>query len=552
MKLHRSAHGSPRDPTRPSDDAFRIEERGESVIALLADGLGSSQEGGTAARRAVEMFADYYLTRPQAWSPRRALREFAHQINRLFFQESQQRHGSAELLCTLSVTAIEGDRLYGLNVGDSPVYLWRRGQLTRLTEQHSLAADGLEHVLTRAIGLEATLAPHCFESSIEPGDIVMLCSDGISTVLSVEQLTDLLARRTSARGLVNAVSNITADKPELCDDATAIVLDIVEPGWRVESGRRPVEVLPALRAGQQIDGYKLDRSLQEGDRVWLATAPDGARHVLKFPPIDAIEDETRRDAFVREMWNATRIHSPDFVRAFMPSSTGALRFYAMDYVEAPTLRAALIAAPLSVEETLLLARTLLRAGQFLLTHDLAHGDLKPDNILVLRDPAGAGGVRFLLLDLGSAAEIFSVTSRAGTPSYLAPERFRGAPLAERTELYAIGVILYEVLTRAYPYGEIERFQTPRFEQTPRRPTKLNPAVPPWLESGILRAIDPDPLQRYQNFSELLYAIDHPAEVSAYHRKGVPLLERNPLLVYKLLCLLLLLLNFVQLVLHSRR
>ncbi len=559
MKLHRSAHGVPGDPARPTDDAWRVEERGESALALLADGLGSSQEGGAAARRAVDMFADYYLSRPQAWSPRRALREFTHQINRHFFQESQQRHGTPELLCTLSVVALEGDQLYGLNVGDSPVYLWRRGLLTRLSSPHSLAADGLGHVLTRAVGLAATVEPHCFETTVEAGDVLLLCSDGVSTVLADAALTDLLGRDTSARSLLATVRAATAERPELSDDATAIVIDIVEPGWRHTTARRPLVVAPALHAHESFNGYTLTRPLQPDARVWLATAPDSTPRVLKFPPAEARDDELRRDAFVREMWNATRIQSPDFVRAYIPAGDGPLHCYAMDYVAAPTLRAALATAALTVEETLLLARTLLRAGQFLLTRELAHGDLKPDNLLLVRTapavaPASgsaAPALHFLLLDLGSAAEIFSVTSRAGTPSYLAPERFRGAPLSERTEIYAIGVILYEALARTYPFGEIERFQTPAFETTPRRPTRLNPAVPPWLESVILRAIDPDPLRRYQHFSELVFDLDHPAKLVAYHRKDAPLLERNPLLFFKVVCLVLAVLNLVQLVLRYR-
>src|SRR3990170_70784 len=106
MNIQSTVHGIPRDPTRASEDAFRVQERDQSVLAVLADGLGSSKEGGAAARRAVEMFHDYYFTRPKAWSARRALREFANQINRLFHQESLQRHGSPELLCTLSVAAV--------------------------------------------------------------------------------------------------------------------------------------------------------------------------------------------------------------------------------------------------------------------------------------------------------------------------------------------------------------------------------------------------------------------------------------------------------------
>jgi serine/threonine protein kinase len=213
----------------------------------------------------------------------------------------------------------------------------------------------------------------------------------------------------------------------------------------------------------------------------------------------------------------------------------------MDFVEAPTLGEILKKDRLPVEEAILLGQTLLRAGQFLLTRNLAHGDFKPDNLLVVRS---AEKTRFLLLDLGSAAELFSVTSRAGTPSYLAPERFRGDPLSERTELYAIGVTLYQALTRAFPYGEIERFQTPRFDSNPRRPTRLNPAIPPWLESVVLRAVAADPTHRYQNFSEMAFDLDHPGKVVPYHRKDAPLLERNPLRFYKGLSLVLLLICLV--------
>ena len=171
----------------------------------------------------------------------------------------------------------------------------------------------------------------------------------------------------------------------------------------------------------------------------------------------------------------------------------------------------LLTGRLGVEDTLALARFLLRAGQFLLRHDLAHGDIKPENILVLRE---GGAVSFRLLDLGSAAELFSVTSRAGTPSYLAPERFRGGALSERTEIFAIAVTLYESLAGAYPYGEVERFQTPRFEKPPRRIVRLNPAVPPWLDFIILRALDPDPERRQQLFSEMAYDLATPPRRAA--------------------------------------
>lgn len=550
MNIPASGHALPRRAGAACDDAWCLRQRGDTLVAALADGIGSSREGGAAARRAVEMLVDYCLARPRAWSPRRALAEFSAQINRHLHSESLERHGQPELTCTLSAVVVEGGRLYGCNVGDSPVLHWRRGRLQTLSIAHSVAQPGMDHVLTRALGLEATVEPHFFELELAEGDLVLLCSDGASTPLSLERLAELLSRRSTARTIVSSARAASEEHPEFADDASAVVLDIVERGPIGEASRQRLEVPRHLQPGDLYGGYRLERALASSDRVWLAISESEPtkRAVLKFPPVDATDVEPLRDAFIREAWNTTRLTSPDLVRAWIPEGD-TLRCYAMEFVDAPTLASALRLGRLGVEEARELGTFLLRVGQFLLQHDLAHGDLKPDNILVLRSPTG---IQFRLLDLGSAAELFSVTSRAGTATYLAPERFRGAALSERTEIFAIGVTLYEALTGAYPYGEIERFQTPRFESHPKRPMQLNPVVPDWLDSIVMRAIEPDVERRYQNFSEMVYAFSHPARVAPHHRKDSPLLERNPLLFYKVLCLMLLGLNLLLLALLARR
>lgn len=540
MKVHSSGHALPRRAGTMCDDAWVVRERGETIIAVLADGVGASREGGTAAHRVVETLADHCLARPRTWSARRALAAFTEQINHQLHQESLERHGSAELACTMSAVMIEGGRLYGCNVGDSPVFHWRQGRLQRLSVAHTLTQPDLAHVLTQGLGLAPDVEPHFFELEIVNGDLVLLCSDGITSALSEARLAELLTRRALARIFVAEAYAATEEKLELRDDVSAIVLDIAERGRLGGAVAQRLEVPAVLRVSDDINGYRLVRPLADTARVWLASDPSGTHVVLKFPPLEASDSETLRDAFVREAWNATRLTSPDLVRAWMPAPEGPLRCYAMEFLDAPTLRTVLKSGRLSVEHACELAAFLLRTGQFLVRHDLAHGDIKPENIIVLRDVAGAA--QFRLLDLGSAAELFSVTSRAGTPSYLAPERFRGGALSERTEIFAIGVTLYEALTGNYPYGEIERFQTPRFDTPPRRPSRLNPAVPLWLESILLRALELAAERRYQNFSELTFDLTHPDSVASHHRKGAPLLERNPVLFYQFLSLGLFLLN----------
>ncbi len=551
MQVHSTGYAVSRQDDAPCDDAWLVRERAGTTLAALADGIGSAREGGAAARRAVEMLADYCLSRPRNWSARRALVEFSAQVNRTLHTESLARHGQPELTCTLSAVLVEAGRLYGCNIGDSPVFHWRQGRLTRLSEAHTLKSPDLTHVLTRAIGLEPDVVPHFFETELAPGDLIFLCSDGVSNAVSETRLVELLARQATARSIVSAARIAGEKNPEVRDDASAIVLDLVAGDSSVDPARHPLEVIPVLRTGDYIHGYTLVRPLAGNDRVWLAEPslgsapqaplqPAAARVVLKFPSPDAADSALLHEAFLHEMRNAIRLTSPDLVRAWIPPGP-TLCCYAMDFVNAPTLRAALLKGRFSVEDACELARFLLRVGQFLLRSDLAHGDIKPDNLLVLREPTG---ITFRLLDLGSAAELFSVTSRAGTPSYLAPERFRGAALSERTEIFAIAVTLYEALTGTYPYGEVERFHTPRFDHVPRRLTRLNPAVPDWLDAVILRALDPDPERRYQNFSELAYDLAHPALVTSHHRKDAPFIERNPLLFYKILSSILFLVVLV--------
>jgi serine/threonine protein kinase len=539
VKVQHSGCAQPRRENEPCEDAWAVSEGRGSLVAALADGVGASREGGLAAKRAVEMLTDHGVARPRAWSPRRALAEFTAQINRQLHQEAIERHGAPELTCTLSAVVLEGGRLYGCNLGDSPVYHWRRGKLSRLSEPHVVDEPGMHHVLTRAIGLEPHAEPHFFEADLADGDIVLLCSDGLTGAIDEATIAAALARGATARSLVLEARQAMFEREELHDDISAIVLEVTERGRPVGADAQRLEVLPLLRAGESVDGYTLVRPLADNDRVWLANDAAGASLVLKFPPPEAAQSEGLRDAFVREAWNAARLVAPEFVRAWSPAE-GALRYYAMEFVSAPTLGEVLErGGVLSVDDARELARFLLRAGQYLLRHDLAHGDIKPDNILVLRDSDAAAAVTFKLLDFGSAAELFSVTSRAGTPSYLAPERFQGAALAERTEIFAIGVTVYQALTRIYPYGEVERFQTPRFDNPPRRPAKLNPAVPDWFESILLRALEVDGERRYQNFSEMAFDLEQPGKVVPYHRKDAPLLERNPIRFYQLMCLLLL-------------
>ena len=524
LKISLTSYGLPKCDGEESDDSFAVKSWDETVIAVLADGAGAARDAREASTRIVQSLMSNYAARPASWSPQKALAEFTRIINHTLHHESLTRHSTPEMISTLSVAVIEGNRLFGLNVGDSRVYLSRAGQLSQLSHDHVINDRSFSHVLQRAIGLAPEVEPHCFETELCDGDIAFLCSDGVSNVLTDDVLSKKLSNRTAARAIVQHARELATD--ETLDDISAIVIDIAETGKLRAVSQLPLLIPDTLRKVDVIDGYELVRPFQYSDRVWLATK-DGQRWTMKFAPLEARDNEAVLHLFVKETWNATRLHADFFVEAFVPERATA-RYYVMEFVEAPSLKTLLASRRLAVDEAVDLGRFLIDASAHLLRLDLVHGDIKPENILVI---SHYDRLRFKLIDLGSATEIFSITTRAGTASYLAPERFHHTPISERTEIFAIGVTLYQALTGAFPYGEIERFQTPVFSQA-KAPARLNPNLPPWLESLILRAIAVDPERRYRHYSEVAFDLANPAKVEPFFQAETALFERDPLLFYK--------------------
>jgi serine/threonine protein phosphatase PrpC len=546
VKVHSTSFGLAHKDGSESHDAFAVKSWDDTLVAVLADGAGSAKTAREAAQRAVRSFLNHYETRPRTWPPPKALAEFTRLINRALHQDSLARFGEPELVTTLSVAVLEGGRLYGLNVGDSRVYLARKGNLTRLSQDHIAENNGLKHVLGRALGLAAEVEPHQFEQDLCDGDMALLCSDGISNVLDDTLLAETLGRRSAARSVVYTARERATE--ESIDDMSAIVLDIENTiGLSSPSNQPPPQIPSKLRKGEVIDGFTLVRQFQESERVWLATK-EGQRFTLKFAPVEALESEELAALFSKETLNAARLQNTEFFpHAFVPEEAKH-RFYAMEFIEAPSLKTLLRSRSLSIDEAVALGKFLLAAAQYLLRFDLVHGDFKPENILVL---SGYDRIRFKLIDFGSVTELFSTASRAGTASYLAPERFHEASISERTELFAMGVTLFEAVTRAFPFGEIERFQTPRFHHV-KKPTVLNPNLPPWFEAVLLRAVSPSPERRYQNYSEMLFDLDHPEQVAPFRLAEVPLFQRDPLLFYKTGFFLLLAVTLVLLIFLLKR
>jgi serine/threonine protein kinase len=265
---------------------------------------------------------------------------------------------------------------------------------------------------------------------------------------------------------------------------------------------------------------------------------------MKFPM--AADDDQALDEFVREAWYAKQVTHKAFGHAWVPDDR-SVRYYLMELVEGINLRDYLKNRTISIDTAIELGKFLHKVEAHLLHLGLVHGDIKPENIIVTKK-VGEAGVTFKMVDFGSIVEIFSSNSRAGTPNYLAPERFIGGIINESSEIFSIGITLYWALTGTMPYGEIEPFQTPTFK-TAKRPVKLNKNIPLWLDSIIMRAIAISPDERYSHYSEFFYELKSPERVKPYFSKGIPFIERSPIVFYKMAFLIMFAFEVVTLVLY---
>jgi serine/threonine protein kinase len=527
MKLRSSSYGHSGSPKKASQDRFTVVPLDDGgLLCVLSDGVGTARDPERCAERVVRLVADNFSARPRQWPMRKFFEHLVHQANESLLREGFYLDGTISMQATLAVACLTGNRLLGLNVGDSPILLVRNGKTERLSEDHmTKGSDGQERV-TQAIGMGPQLRPHYFEKELALDDTVFLTSDGLTKLLDDESLGRLVRKQSTARGVIeHTVEGIKSDE---LDDLSAILVRVEDLSPQLpESGSSPVAAFPRPGKGKDFDGYVLQNRISGNDRVWLAKK-DCQRYVVKFIPQEAETDDSGVlvARFAREAWNACRLHGDFFVPSRRPES-GNPYFYIMDYVEAPSLKFLLKTRKLSADEVLELGKFLCRAGQVLLRHELVHGDIKPDNLLVFRQ---GDDVLFKLLDLGLASTVFTEASISGTPSYIAPERFKGAFLTERTEIFSIGATLYESLASRPPFGAIERFQTPH-HGVPARLVKLNPNVPPWLECVIFKCLSVQPEKRYQCYSELAFALARPEE-APWNIYGGPLLERNPLLFYR--------------------
>jgi eukaryotic-like serine/threonine-protein kinase len=255
--------------------------------------------------------------------------------------------------------------------------------------------------------------------------------------------------------------------------------------------------------------YKLLGRLGSGGMadVWCAEDTMLDRRVaLKFLHDRFAQDEQFVERFRREASAAAGLQHPNVVGVFDRGTYDGSHYIAMEYVEGAALND-LIERGLSVPEAVEIVRQVLAGARYAHAHGIVHRDLKPQNVLV--DSEGRARVTDFGIARAGVSEITQTGSVLGTAQYLSPEQAQGLPVTAASDIYSIGVLLYEALTGRVPF-EAESPVTVALKQVserPRPPSELNPAVSRALDAVVLKALAKDPANRFASAEEFLAALD---------------------------------------------
>jgi serine/threonine-protein kinase len=284
-----------------------------------------------------------------------------------------------------------------------------------------------------------------------------------------------------------------------------------------------------------FDGrYRIQRKLGAGGMADVYLAEDqelGRRVAIKILNSRHGNDDQFIERFRREAKNAAALNHPNIVSIYDRGEAEDTYYIAMEFLDGRTLKELIVgrgAAPINV--AIEYARQILSALRFAHRHGIVHRDIKPHNVLV----DGEGRVK--VTDFGIAragtSQMTETGSIVGTAQYLSPEQARGGEVDPRSDLYSLGVVLYELLTGKTPFdGEtpveiaMKHLSTP-----PKPPSKLRPEIPPELDMVVLRALSKSPDDRYQSADEMeadLERVARGARVSAATEDTATQVLRRP-------------------------
>ncbi len=275
--------------------------------------------------------------------------------------------------------------------------------------------------------------------------------------------------------------------------------------------------------GDVLDHYRIENLVARSGMASIFRAVDtrtGRPVALKIPHPEMEADVVLYDRFKREQEIGQKLDHP-YVMKVLPNEGASQIYMVMEWVDGRLLRQILGAErKLPVDRAVDLTRKICEALDYIHKHGVVHRDLKPENIMVDEHDS------IKLIDFGIAGHEGSrrltfakLSQLMGTPDYISPEQVKGKRGDGRSDIYALGVMFYEMLTGKVPFQGPNAFaiMNDRLLNNPVPPREIDPTVSPELQEIIYRALERDPKNRYATAREFARDLEHPDEVGVADR-----------------------------------
>jgi serine/threonine-protein kinase len=297
-----------------------------------------------------------------------------------------------------------------------------------------------------------------------------------------------------------------------------------------------------LQIGDQFDHFQILGHMAQGGMSDVYRAYDlltSSEVVLKIPDKMSIGDPAQFERFQRELEVMETLRHPAIQKGLGSGRYNSTPYLVTELVVGKSMRElAQTAAPYSANDAVQLIRKIADGIVYCHDHGIIHRDLKPENILVTDDGQP------VILDFGLALTKSSyrvtyanLSSTAGTPDYMAPEQIEGQRGDQRTDIYAVGIMLFELLTGKVPFSGDNNMvvMSQHLSGTIPRLDREQPGVSPQLAAVVMRCLRRDPKERYADLHAFIYDLDHLDEVdiaileASQNAKGASFWNRFPLL-----------------------
>lgn len=534
----------------------------KGIAIALADGIGSSDVSQIASEVAVMGFLDDYYCTSDAWSVKKSVERVLTATNSWLHSrtlQSQYRYDKDRAyVCTLSVLVIKSATAHVFHVGDTRVYRLHADALEQLTQDHRVCVSEGQTCLSRAVGFNTQIEIDYQALPVELGDAFLLASDGVYEHVDAAFLGDAVR---GGRGDLDGAARAIVEEAYRrgSEDNLTVQIVVIDDLPSREAGemRRQLAGLPPpplLEARMTLDGYRIVRAVHASHRSHIYLALDvqtDAPVILKAPSVDLQDDPAYLERFLMEEWVARRINSAHVLKPCRQTRERHYLYVATEYIDGQTLSQWMIDHPRPEVETVRgIVEQIARGLQAFHRLEMLHQDLRPDNIMIDK----TGTVK--IIDFGST-RVAGITERdwprepsaiLGTAQYTAPEYFLGEEGTERSDLFSLGVITYQMLSGRLPYGtEVAKSRTLSAQRKLRYASVLDDEreIPVWMDGVLRKAVHPNPLRRYEALSEYVYELRHPNR-AFLTRTRAPLAEQHPVRFWQAVSAILALILFVLL------